>query len=178
MSDGEDRDLPSRNVDAFRRLIDELRGTDVDVLVIVRGSFRLYLRREPGEQLQVADAVPAPETARPGVGVSAPLTGVFYLRPTPEQGPFAAPGDWVEVGQVVALIETGATASTLLRNCPQCGDLCPTERYCSEGGHAIDPIPGMSQATAEMARTSSPHPPDSAPPAGAPPAIAQSRSWC
>src|SRR5260221_9240122 len=37
--------------------------------------------------------------------IIAPLTGVYYAAPSPEEPPFVAVGDIVSAGQVVALIE-------------------------------------------------------------------------
>lgn len=106
MVEGVDRDGATWNVDALRRLFDDLRGTDIDELEVVRGSFRLFLRREPGTTVVVEDRIPVPEAPTAGVAIPAPLTGVFYGRPTPEQPAFVEIGQWVEQGQVVGLIET------------------------------------------------------------------------
>lgn len=49
---------------------------------------------------------PAPaveETAR--LAIHAPMTGVFYRSPAPNEPPFIEVGDLVEVGQVIGLIE-------------------------------------------------------------------------
>ena len=48
-----------------------------------------------------ADAAPAPTTKT----VKAPLTGVFYGASSPASPPFVTPGQKVEVGQVIGLIE-------------------------------------------------------------------------
>lgn len=89
----------------LRELFRQLEATDVDELEVVAGSSRLYLRREPGKRTSV-QSVPAPGTTPAGVPVVAPLTGVYYARPTPDQPPFVTPGAPIEAGQVVALIET------------------------------------------------------------------------
>ena len=60
MVEGVDRDGATWNVDALRRLFDDLRGTDIDELEVVRGSFRLFLRREPGTTVVVEDRIPVP----------------------------------------------------------------------------------------------------------------------
>ena len=95
------------DADTLRQILRQLEGTDVDELEVSAGSSRLYLRREPG---RIAGSA-GPEhggwsVESDGVAVTAPLTGVFYARPSPEQPPFINPGDRVEAGQVVALIET------------------------------------------------------------------------
>ncbi|HDZ91567.1 MAG: acetyl-CoA carboxylase biotin carboxyl carrier protein subunit [Deltaproteobacteria bacterium] len=40
------------------------------------------------------------------VEVRAPMSGVFYTRPSPDQAPYVAVGDRVKKKQVLALLET------------------------------------------------------------------------
>lgn len=92
----------------LRQLFQRLASTDVDELEIVDGSSRLYLRREPGRRLVTVPGRRATTEHLPadGIPLAAPLTGVLWMRPSPEEEQFAAVGDMVEAGQVVALIET------------------------------------------------------------------------
>jgi acetyl-CoA carboxylase biotin carboxyl carrier protein len=96
--------------DVLRDLFRQLESTDVDELEVSLGSARLYLRRDPGRRFVAAPgehaAADGTATAAEGMSVRAPLAGVLYMRPSPEQPPFVAIGDPVEPGQVVALIET------------------------------------------------------------------------
>lgn len=94
--------------DTIRQLLRRLEATDVEELEVVMGSSRLYLRRDPGKRsvLQMDAESESPGRGPAGVPVLAPLTGVYYSRPTPDQPVFAEPGMTVEAGQVVALIET------------------------------------------------------------------------
>ncbi len=94
--------------DTIRQLLRRLEATDVEELEVVMGSSRLYLRRDPGKRvvLQVGSEGESPGGSASGLPVIAPLTGVYYSRPTPDQPVFAEPGMTVEAGQVVALIET------------------------------------------------------------------------
>jgi biotin carboxyl carrier protein len=39
------------------------------------------------------------------VPVVSPLTGVYYAAPSPTEPPFVAPGSFIAVGQIVALVE-------------------------------------------------------------------------
>ena len=91
----------------LRRLFRHLEATDVDELEMAWGSSRLFVRREPGARTVIRRAPDRAED-RDSLGspILAPLTGVFYSRASPEQGPFVAPGDIVVQGQIVALIET------------------------------------------------------------------------
>jgi acetyl-CoA carboxylase biotin carboxyl carrier protein len=94
--------------ETIRHLLRRLEATDVEELEVVMGSSRLYLRREPGRRAVLDVEPPGASTAgaSAGVPIVAPLTGVYYSRPTPDQPAFAEPGMIVEAGQVVALIET------------------------------------------------------------------------
>lgn len=88
-------------------LLEQLQGTDVDEVEIEFGDSRLYLRRDPGKRAILAvDAGPASVAAGDGIPITAPLTGVFYGRPSPDEDAFVTAGSHVEAGQVVALIET------------------------------------------------------------------------
>lgn len=91
----------------LRRLILELERSDVEELEIADGSSRLFLRREPGRSavLPRGDSRSGVD-ASDGTPIEAPLTGVYYSRPSPDQPAFVQPGDLIVAGQVVALIET------------------------------------------------------------------------
>ncbi len=93
--------------ETLRELFRHLAATDIDEVEIEYQGSRVLVRREPSGIFGGA-AVPfetAPSQSS-DVAVTAPLTGVFYGRPSPDQPPFAAVGQYVEPGQVVALIET------------------------------------------------------------------------
>ena len=93
--------------DTLRRLFRQLAATDVDEMEVESGSSRLYIRREPGTQR----AIHSPRRADQSldavrIPLEAPLTGVFYARPSPELPRYVEPGDSVQAGQIVGLIET------------------------------------------------------------------------
>lgn len=90
----------------LRQLLRELEKTDVDELEVSAGSSRLYIRRDPGKNGAMQVVGPAPASAPAGVPILAPLTGVYYSRPTPDQAPYVEVGDEVTPGQVVCVIET------------------------------------------------------------------------
>jgi acetyl-CoA carboxylase biotin carboxyl carrier protein len=57
-----------------------------------------------------ANAAPAPVAAAPAAdeglhGVKSPIVGTFYEAPSPGAPPFVKPGDMVEVGQVLCIVE-------------------------------------------------------------------------
>jgi len=107
MSDGERKRETGWNPASLQALIRQLATTDIDELELADGDTRLLVRRTPrvGSR-HMADAPVDVEIEERGVAVIAPLTGVFYSRPSPEQPPFVSIGDHVHAGHVVALIET------------------------------------------------------------------------
>lgn len=107
MSDGERERETRWTAASLQALIRQLAATDIDELEIEDGGTRLLVRRTPRVTLtHVIGAQVAAEIEERGVAVVAPLTGVFYSRPSPEQPPFISIGDQVHAGHVVALIET------------------------------------------------------------------------
>ena len=94
-------------------LLDELAGSAITLLELRHGDLRVVLRRVPDA---VAVAFPAAAAAlstaqAPGRPdhwhvVEAPLTGIFYARPSPDEAPFVTVGGHVDADQVVGLIES------------------------------------------------------------------------
>ena len=81
------------------------------------GSFCLELGRE-GAPVSVPAAVspadlpapqPAPAAGEDGVPLKAPVVGTFYAAPAPGEAPFVSPGDRVQKGQTVCLLEAMKT---------------------------------------------------------------------
>jgi acetyl-CoA carboxylase biotin carboxyl carrier protein len=93
--------------ETLEALLRQLEATDIDELEFVQAGARVYLRREPGHRTAYIRATPGDSESADGLhAIVAPLSGMFYGRPSPEQAPFASEGDTIEPGQVVGLIET------------------------------------------------------------------------
>jgi acetyl-CoA carboxylase biotin carboxyl carrier protein len=100
---------------ALPALLRELAESGVTELEVSAGGASLYLRQRPGPPpliggaaVDARDAGGAEAESQPGEGlvaVTAPLAGVFYGASSPEEPPYVTPGDAVEAGQVVALVE-------------------------------------------------------------------------
>jgi acetyl-CoA carboxylase biotin carboxyl carrier protein len=102
-------------------LIRALEGSTVGELELVEAGTEIIIRRRPdmvmtpatNQQMGIAPEGIAPLAGAPGRltredrtrPIIAPLTGVYYAAPSPEEPPFVAVGDVVSVGQVVALVE-------------------------------------------------------------------------
>ncbi len=89
-----------------------IKAPSSDVPLVVSGfSGAAPLASEAASQVSAsapgADAPDAPSVADASlVPVVSPLVGIFYRAPTPNDEPFVEVGDRVEVGQVLAYVET------------------------------------------------------------------------
>jgi acetyl-CoA carboxylase biotin carboxyl carrier protein len=96
---------------------------DVRELEVTRGSIRVKVTRDPTRQpmptpetATAAQPQPVVKAAGPAVvsadpsaatadAITAPLTGIFYLSPSPQAPPFVQIGSVVAAGDVIGLIE-------------------------------------------------------------------------
>jgi acetyl-CoA carboxylase biotin carboxyl carrier protein len=106
-----------------QELLARLDASDVRELEVTRGTLRVKVTKGPPQQMSrpipAASAAPpaaAPQAAGPAVvsadpaaanadAITAPLTGVFYLSPSPQAPPFVQIGSVVAAGDVIGLIE-------------------------------------------------------------------------
>ncbi len=96
-------------------LIRVLEGSTVGELELVEAGTEIIIRRRPhlvmtpppNPQMGIVPAGAPGRLTREdrSLPIIAPLTGVYYAAPSPEEPPFVAVGDVVSAGQVVALIE-------------------------------------------------------------------------
>ena len=93
-----------------RGLLEDLAGTSITSLELRHGTLRVALHRVPGAGGIVSPATEATvvEKSRPlhWHVVEAPLTGIMYTRPAPDEEPYVQPGSHVEPDDVVGLVET------------------------------------------------------------------------
>jgi acetyl-CoA carboxylase biotin carboxyl carrier protein len=106
-----------------KELLARLDGSDVRELEVTRGTLRVKVTKDPLRQMfapvagtmPVARPQPVAQPAGPAVvsaepaaatdAITAPLTGVFYLSPSPQAPPFVQIGSVVAAGDVIGLIE-------------------------------------------------------------------------
>lgn len=105
------------DVEEIEALIAAFAASDLAAMEIVRGGWRLRLVRgvDGAVARQEAEAdrsTPSPpprervqDTPAGTFEIRAPLAGVVQLAPAPGAPPFATPGQQVESGQVVAIVE-------------------------------------------------------------------------
>jgi acetyl-CoA carboxylase biotin carboxyl carrier protein len=110
-------------VSRIKALAEALEGSDVAEIDLTESGTRLYLRRSrapetpPTGRSGAGGRMMRPRRARsesagatsappdPGIAVLAPLTGIFYLSPSPSSAAFVEVGEPVQAGQVVCIVE-------------------------------------------------------------------------
>lgn len=110
-------------LDEIRQLIDLVNESGIAELEVERGGNRVRIRRFVGTGNQeivlhpahnpapvsapATAAAPAPASAPDAsVLVKSPIVGTFYESPSPGSPPFVRPGDTVQPGQVLCIIES------------------------------------------------------------------------
>ncbi len=114
------------DLDWIRRLIDMVDGSGIDSLEISRFGTRVRIAKSP--PVTVSAAAPSAMTAAPTAAapaepaaapepadveepdsglaeVHSPMVGTFYRAPAPDAPPYVEPGDRVEKGQTVCILE-------------------------------------------------------------------------
>ncbi len=103
----------------LRELIEIFEQAAVTELEYETEGCRIRLKKEPGEVgapdrvIERGSLAPPDESAaseEQGVSpdqpiIPAPMVGVFYRSPAPDAPPFVQPGDFIEEGQTVCIIE-------------------------------------------------------------------------
>ena len=109
-----------------KELLTRLDASDVRELEVTRGTLRVKVTKgrqevSRSQPMYVANEAATPPPAAPqaagpavvsadpaaatGNAITAPLTGVFYLSPSPQAPPFVQVGSVVAAGDVIGLIE-------------------------------------------------------------------------
>lgn len=103
--------------EAVRDLVQVMNSGDLERLEVSHGDLHILLcartathvtaeaRAPVGQEQNGAVPPPTPEEAQPWHQITSPMVGTFYEAPSPGEPPFVRPGDAVEVGQTVAIIE-------------------------------------------------------------------------
>jgi acetyl-CoA carboxylase biotin carboxyl carrier protein len=100
-------------LEAIRRLLKLVDAYGLAELVVEEGGLKVTIRG--GETLNAAPSSLTPPTNMPAAinpadeerfpAVESPMTGVFYRSASPDAPSFVEPGDRVEEGQTIGLIE-------------------------------------------------------------------------
>ena len=116
-------------------LMDRFAASGLTALEWEREGERVALRREGTVSQTVAAPAPVSVSSVPeeeGEVVSAPLVGVFYAAPAPEEPPYATAGAQVKKGDTLCLIE----AMKMMSEVPAPAD-CVVEEVLAQDGEAV-----------------------------------------
>jgi acetyl-CoA carboxylase biotin carboxyl carrier protein len=122
--------LSPENIEDLKQLIEFLKENQVAEIELDRGETRVWLKFDrpsetPAGLSELAGllagaraASPQPATSLPAASavapvdpdaglhmVKSPMVGTFYGSPSPGAAPFVVPGDTVEKGQVICIVE-------------------------------------------------------------------------
>lgn len=112
-----------------RDLIETMNAGNIGSLKLEYGSLRIALRSsDSGETHTIAPAAPAqsaapaqaenvPAVEESGHLVIAPMIGTFYVAPAPNEPPFVTPGDQVQEGQTIGIIEAMKIMNEIASDC-------------------------------------------------------------
>lgn len=117
------------NLKEIKELVQFLKEEDITEFELERGDVKIRIRRgadqAPAERIITVQPTPVvaphfpattpiPESAAPAEAppvqetlhmVHSPIVGTYYESPSPGSPPFVKPGDVVEVGQVLCIVE-------------------------------------------------------------------------
>lgn len=106
---------PGFDLDEIARLIRLVETRRLSELVVEEGERRIVVRgadqpRDAAAEVETlaTPAYPAEDSSGAStdeVPLTAPMVGVFYRSGGPDQPPFVEPGDSIEVGQTIGIIE-------------------------------------------------------------------------
>ena len=115
-------------------LMDRFAASGLTALEWEREGERVALRREQAVSAPVSALIPAPAApaAEEGEMVTAPLVGVFYAAPAPEEPPYVTAGAQVKKGDTLCLIE----AMKMMSEVPAPAD-CVVEEVLTKDGEAV-----------------------------------------
>ena len=118
-------------------LMDRFAASGLTALEWERGEEKISRRREGTASLTVAASAPVsvsavPEEQEKGEVVTAPLVGVFYAAPAPEEPPYVTAGAQVKKGDTLCLIE----AMKMMSEVPAPAD-CVVEEVLARDGEAV-----------------------------------------
>ena len=108
------------NLKEIKEVIQLMNENGLSEIEIEKDGLKIRLRKGVGgivesSVVHAAPAAPAPRSAPAAALASAapagrapiksPMVGTFYASPAPDAAPFVQPGNTVEVGQVICIIE-------------------------------------------------------------------------
>lgn len=139
------------NIEQIRELVKLLEDSTLNFMEVTEGDLSICLEKNsrqeivsvpqmaaaptaaPAAQPAQAPAEAAAQTVSRGTAVKAPMVGVFYTAPSPDEPPYVSVGDSVKKGQVLCIIE----AMKLMNEIVAEKDGVITE-ICLENGEVVE----------------------------------------
>ena len=108
------------DAERLRELVRLLKEEGLTEITVSEGDERVTVRQAaPGRTEASTRAREEPPAFKDGTfPVTAPLVGTFYTRPNPEEDPFVTPGDVVQSGDVVGIIEAMKVMNEVVAEAP------------------------------------------------------------
>lgn len=121
-SDPADQERVAQLVNTF---ITMMEHGNIEKLDLEYGDLKLSLRARQSHATQSghpstpdgAAPVPPDSTEEATHTITAPMIGTFYVAPAPNEPPFVSPGDVVEQGQTVGIIEAMKIMNEIAADC-------------------------------------------------------------
>lgn len=139
--------------EAVRELVDVMHRGDLDRLEVSRGDLHILLCARSVAPAPAPSVAPqpaehqssGPTTAadvepvdQPWHQITSPMVGTYYEAPSPGEPPYVRPGDTVEVGQTVAIIEAMKIMNEIVADRPGVIDAVLVENgEAVEFGHPL-----------------------------------------
>ncbi len=130
-------------LDQLQQIIRLLKAEGLSEITVCEGDQRITVKQEvAGAVVRPSSAsihvepespVPEEEEANDTFAVSAPLVGTFYRRSSPDAEPFVSPGDVVNPGDTLCLIEAMKVMNEI--NAEEAGRV---RRVLADDGEAVE----------------------------------------
>jgi acetyl-CoA carboxylase biotin carboxyl carrier protein len=130
-------------LDQLQQIIRLLKAEGLSEITVCEGDQRITVKQElagaavrpssPSIHVEPETPIPGEEEANGTFAVSAPLVGTFYRRPSLDAEPFVSPGDVVNPGDTLCLIEAMKVMNEI--NAEEAGRV---RRVLADDGEAVE----------------------------------------
>jgi len=130
-------------LDQLQQIIRLLKAEGLSEITVCEGDQRITVKQEfaggavrpssPSIHVEPESPAPGEEESNGTFAVSAPLVGTFYRRPSTDAEPFVSPGDVVNPGDTLCLIEAMKVMNEI--NAEEAGRV---RRVLADDGEAVE----------------------------------------
>lgn len=119
----------------IKRIYDFMCREGLASLDLAEKEYKVRLKRRQKEKPILTPITPLPIKKEEKISlptIKSPLTGIFYRAPSPKAQPFVEPGQVVEKGQILCIIEAMKVMNEILAE-----NRCRIEKIYVENGHLV-----------------------------------------